>query len=360
MKPFDTNVDEWKQNKQKPLIIFGRSGSGKSTLAQKLLDGYNLIRVSPENIENINIEEYILSSIGRKDIMQMFSTSIGKALYIDDFQLFKTAVQSKLVSIIRDCKIPSVIVTTKINRSIDSLKKFSFFVEIAPSINDIIQIVCATMDPGMNKTQLANFIRDCHLNLNIIFLHLSVQKNNTDHKERTENITKELMNTQSYSDYYSLSEYNTVGFNLLHDLSRYMDHDRIVDVYDSIILGGLVESFPQNDSLYYDLLILHNVIFPHKIISEYRNNKTYSYKYNNYLSRSMICVHQNNIHQELSSTLHKNFDDTLLHILLNPEAQVDLSTHSLMKSFIFKRLKYLSSVIDIKMNKKRIEKQTHL
>ena len=289
----------------------------------------------------------------------MFSKSVGKALYIEDFQLFKTNIQNKLVSIIRDCKIPSVIVTTKINRSIESLKKFSFFVELSPSIDDIIQIVHTTMDPGMNKTQLVSFIRDCHMNLNIILLHLSIQKNNTDHKEKTEIITRELMNNKSYTDYFSLSEYNTIGFNLLNDLSLYIDHDRIVDVYESIIQGGLLESSPQNDSIYFDLLILHNVMYPHKIISESRNSKLYSYKYNNYLSRSMICVHQNNIHHELSH-IGGISDDTLLHILQNNDIIVDLSKDSLLKSFIFKRLKYLSSVINMIMNKKLLEKQTRL
>jgi len=348
-------LNEW--SKSIPLIIYGQEGSGKTTLALNILKGYNLVKIVPENIDNINIEEYILSSIGRKDVLQMFQKSKGKALYIEDFHLFKNSIQTKIIDIIKHCKIPIVIILSKLSRSIDLIKKNSLFFELKYTNNELITIIKKNIQTSLSNKELIQFIKDCHYNLNTILLHLNVLKNNTDHKEKTELVTQDLMNNKNYNNYFSIHEYNTVSLNFLTELEKYIKRERInilPTIYENIIKGGIVESTLMNDYIYYDLLVLYNVICPHKIISENRNNKKYTYKYNNYLSKSMICIHQNNIHNDLKYVCN---DDLLLKFLKYDSMNLNLTDYPLMKSYIFKRLNYLGTVLDMKINKKLLEKR---
>ena len=354
-KKLDDTLNSW--SKTIPLIIYGQEGSGKTTIALEILKEYNLVKVLPENIENINIEEYILSSISRKDVLQMFDKSKGKALYIEDFHLFKNNIQTKLINIIKKCKIPIVIITSKLSRSIDLIKKNSLFFELKYTNNELIKIIKKNVQTSLSNKELIKFINDCHYNLNTILLHLVVLKNNTDHKEKTELVTQSLMNNKNYNDYFSIYEYNTVGLNFLTELEKYVKRDKInilPAIYENIIKGGIVESTMMNDSIYFDLLVLYNVMYPHKIFAENRNNKKYTYKYNNYLSKSMICIHQNNIHNDLKDVLN---DNILLKFLKNDSMTLNLTDYPLMKSYIFKRLNYLGSVLDMKINKKLLEKR---
>tara|TARA_B100000900_G_scaffold408298_1_gene422338 strand:- start:2847 stop:3932 length:1086 start_codon:yes stop_codon:yes gene_type:complete len=354
-KKLDDKLNSW--NKSIPLIIYGQEGSGKTTLALNILKGYNLIKVVPENIENINIEDYILSSISRNDVLQMFHKSHGKALYIEDFHLFKNNIQTKLINIIKKCKIPIVIVLSKLSRSIELIKKHTLFFELKYTNGELIKIIKNNVHTSLSDKNLTKFIKDCHYNLNTIFLHLNILKNNTDHKEKTEYLTYYLMNNKDYDNYFSIQEYNTIGLNFLTELEKYFKRERInilPTIYENILKGGIVESTMMNDCIYYDLLILYNVIFPHKIIANNRNSKKYLYKYNNYLSKSMICIHQNNIFHDLKDIFN---DNTLLKFLKEDNMTLNLKNHLLIKSYIFKRLKYLGTVIHMKINKKLLEKR---
>lgn len=348
-------LNSW--SKSIPLIIYGQEGSGKTTLALNILKGYNLVKVLPENLDNVNIEEYILSSIGRKDILQMFDKSSGKALYIDDFHLFKNNIQTKLIGIIKKCNIPVVIILSKLSRSIDLIKKHSLFFELKYTNSELIKIIKKNIQTNLSNKELIQFINKCHYNLNVILLHLNILKNNTDHKEKTELVTQDLMNNKNYNDYFSIHEYNTVGLNFLTELDKYIKRERInilPKIYENIIKGGMIESTMINDFIYFDLLIIYNVICPHKIIGKIRNSKKYEYKYNNYLSKSMICIHQNNIYNDLKNICN---DDILIQFLKEDNTTLNLNTFPLMKPYIFKRLKYLGSVIDMKINKKLLEKR---
>lgn len=348
-------LDEW--SKSIPLIIYGQEGSGKTTLALNILKGYNLVKVLPENLDNVNIEEYILSSIGRKDILQMFDKSGGKALYIDDFHLFKNNIQTKLIGIIKKCNIPVVIILSKLSRSIDLIKKHSLFFELKYTNSELIKIIKKNIQTNLSNKELIQFINKCHYNLNVIILHLNILKNNTDHKEKTENVTQDLMNNEYYNDYFSIHEYNTISLNFLTELKNYVKKEKmdiLPAIYENILKGGMIESTMMNNSIYFDLLVLYNIICPHKIISEIRNNKKYIYKYNNYLSKSMICIHQNNIHHDLKNIYN---DNILLKFLKEDNTTLNLNNFPLMKPYIFKRLKYLGTVLDMKINKKLLEKR---
>lgn len=343
-----------------PLIIYGNEGSGKTSLALEILKGYNLVKVVPENIDNVNIEEYILSSIGRKDVLQMFDKSKGKALYIEDFHLFKNNIQTKLINIVKKCKIPIVIVLSKLSRSIDLIKKNSLFFELKYTNGELIKIIKKNVQTSLSNKELIKFIRDCHYNLNTILLHLNVLKNNTDHKEKSEIVTQDLMNNKKYNDfndYFSIHEYNTVGLNFLTELQKYLKkgvYNELSLIYENILRGGLVESTMMNDSIYYDLLVIYNITCPHRTLSKIRNSKKYEYKYNNYLSKSMICIHQNNIHNDLKEVCN---DNILIQFLKDDSMTLNLTDYPLMKSYIFKRLNYLGSVLNMKINKKLLEKR---
>jgi len=353
-------LNEW--DRKKPLIIYGEPGSGKTTLALNLLEGYNLVKIMPENIENINIEEYILSSIGRKDVLQMFSNSKGKALYIEDFHIFKNNVQTKIINILKICPIPVVLITSKLGRGIEILKKHSLYFELKYTNTEIIKIIKKNVKTKLNNEQLILFSKECHSNLNIVILHLNVLKNDTDYRQKIACMTELLMNNKSSCDFGSVHEYNTIGLNFLTDLHNHLVEERLPEtlprVYDTILQGGIVESTMLNDSIYYNLLIIYNVISPHAIIRDNRNETKYIYKYNNYLSKQMICIHQNNILNELSKVFNnKNMDETLILFLKNDTHTLDISLNPMMKPYIFKRLNYLGSVLNININKKLLDKR---
>jgi hypothetical protein len=354
-------LDEWSKlkdwDKSIPLIIYGQEGSGKTTIALEILKDYNLIKVFPENIENINIEDYIISSLGRRDVLQMFNNSRGKALYIEDFHLFNNNIQAKLLGIIKKCKIPTIIVISKLSRSIDILKRFSLLFELKYNNSELIKIIKKNVNTHLTNKELISFIKDCNNNLNTVILHLNIIKNNTDHKEKTEIVTEGLMNNTKSFNLFSIHEYNTLGLNFLTQLENYIKTDKISEiskVYEYILMGGVIESTMLNDPVYFDLLVIYNVISPHRIIKNNRNNKKYIYKYNNYLSKSMICIHQNNIYHDLKNI---QSDDTLIRFLEDDTITLDLTMNPLIKSYVFKRLNFLATVLNMKNNKKLLEKR---
>ena len=72
----------------------------------------------------------------------------------------------------------------------------------------------------------------------------------------------------------------------------------------------------------------------------------------------MICIHQNNILNELSKVFNnKNMDETLILFLKNDTHTLDISLNPMMKPYIFKRLNYLGSVLNININKKLLDKR---
>ena len=68
----------------------------------------------------------------------------------------------------------------------------------------------------------------------------------------------------------------------------------------------------------------------------------------------MICIHQNNIQQDLELICD---DDTLIHFLEDDTIVLNITSFPLMKSYIFKRLNYLGTVLDMKISKKILEKR---
>jgi hypothetical protein len=357
MSSFKKTINDWNKTKDKPLMIYGVEGCGKTTLARSLLIDYNIIYVAPENIENINIEEFIHASVSRKDILQLLSKSPGKAFLIDDFHLFKVPMQSKLVDIFRTCKIPLIIVSSRTSRTTEKLLNFSYLIELRYTNKEILNIIRKNVITDMKDAELLRFVDNCQSNLNIIFLHIHVKQNNTDRKGKTEQLTEELMNNKFSHDYFEIAEYNTVGFNFLTDIYKYIDKECIHEVYESIICGGIIESGLLNDSIHYDLLIIYNVICPHKIITDNRNSVKYLYKYNNYLSKSMICVHQHNILSELTRYFGPNIDDILINFIQNTESTLDISNNPLLIAFIFKRINYLGTILKVKNSKKSLTKR---
>ena len=60
-KKLNQILNTW--SKSIPLIIYGQEGSGKTTIALEILKGYNLVKVVPENIDNINTSMIISRNV---------------------------------------------------------------------------------------------------------------------------------------------------------------------------------------------------------------------------------------------------------------------------------------------------------
>ena len=102
-------------------------------------------------------------------------------LYRRFFNVFKNNIQTKLINIIKKCKIPIVIVLDKLS-SIDLIKRILFF-ELKYTNNELIKIIKNNVQTNLSNKELIKFIKIVII-ISIILLHLNVQKNNTDHKEK--------------------------------------------------------------------------------------------------------------------------------------------------------------------------------
>ena len=83
-------VNQWKDEKSKPLFIYGFPGTGKTTLANHLLKDYHIININSDQRKCKGcLKKFIQDSLYKKDILMMLHTSHHyKALLIDDLQYF--------------------------------------------------------------------------------------------------------------------------------------------------------------------------------------------------------------------------------------------------------------------------------
>ena len=65
-------------------------------------------------------------------------------------------------------------------------------------------------------------------------------------------------------------------------------------------------------------------------------------------------INMNNIHQDLKEVCN---DNILIQFLKDDNVTLNLTDYPLMRSYIFKRLNYLGSVLNMKINKKLLEKR---
>ena len=160
--------------------------------------------------------------------------------------------------------------------------------------------------------------------------------------------------------YLKVTEYNTVSYNLLTDIENYIPYFKcILKIYESIIQCEYFEFnlFKNNDKFNIDLYILLGVVYPYKYFVKYRNNHKYTYKYNNYVSNTMISISQVKYLNNFYNSFNVNIDLFIMYIYsLSTKDLKILSKSEFMKSFkefnfnIKNRLIVTSNIYDKKID----------
>ena len=266
-------VSTWSSN-LKPLYLLGPSGCGKSTLAEELLQGHHIIRITREHIKyKQDIAYYVNDTLQRKNVLMMMSQDTGyKALLLDDIHVFvkhdKSALK-KLVQIIKTLgsKYKIICCSHKSNdKLIQSIVKMSYVLDLTPETPTVLQL---TSDKNYSLKELIQLIQ---------------QK------------------TSIYDLFrYSYSEYSITSLNFLENIPSLLislKPSLLFDIFKSICIGDYIEYKYIHLNLDMDTRVFYSCIYPFiKSRIHLQIPKYYHYKYNSYISRSMIQIHNQSIIQ---------------------------------------------------------------
>jgi len=298
-------IKTWLSTKDKPLFITGISGCGKSTLANQLLEEYHIVHIHSDHIKYAgNLIDTIQNDLFKKDVLMMCSMNSYKALLIDDIQLFieydKSGL-SKLIDFIKviHSKYPIILVSDKASHKyIDIIQSISYTIQLSFSMKFYKTIL---KKDDIQETQLKQWIQGSDKNLHILKLQ-GYHKNTIDKKYPLKDVIQLLFtNNITITDLFRLcsSEYNTLALNILENtpfIVKSYDLDIINKVYASFCMGDSIESKYIDKNIELDTLILYSCIIPRNYAySTIYLNKNYKFKYNSYISKSLIQIHNQSL-----------------------------------------------------------------
>lgn len=284
-----TIVSEWLSNKDKPLFILGEEGTGKTTLASQLLNDTHIVSINSEHVKySGNIIDYIKDSLFKKDILMMCSKNHYKSLLIDDFQYFLKLDKSN---------------TKKIIEFIKSLHK-KYLVIINSSIVDhklikpLTNFYVITLKFSMNfytKISNGNNIYENHSNYHTV----NKLPSEKDYNYTLNQILHRLFECNSTNEMFRLtsSEYKTISYNLLQNIIYLSQtYDYLCNMYQSICMGDYIETKYIDKDIPLDILSFFYCVYPRYICYKYISiPKQYNFKYNNYISKSLIQIHNQSL-----------------------------------------------------------------
>ena len=256
-------LTQWSQ--EKPLYLMGPSGSGKSEIAHHLLRDHHIIQITREHIKfTKDISKYIEDSLFRKNVlMMMTSVNCMKALLLDDIQVFvkhdKPSLK-KMITLIKQCTPKYKIICCghpTNDKSVQSLLKMCYTVDITP-----VMSLSAIHNPSSFQM-----------------------------------ILEKLSTHPSLSELFRLcsSEYSITSLNLLENypsLIKRISPHQLASMYTSICYGDNMEYKYIHTNLDMDLRIFYACVAPLIHIKHNLHTKPQTqYKYNSYISRSMIQIH---------------------------------------------------------------------
>ena len=293
----------WKDKKDKPLFISGYNGSGKSHIANQLLFDYHIISINSDNIKKNDILEYINESLYTHDIFKMISSNINyKALLIDDIQLFSkydkinlTKIY-KLIKNLNTIKHPVIIVCNNdVNKTINLIKKISYNIEIKFNLNYYKYILKHNGIPL--TTSNINYILSSDKNLyTILATILNFKKTDKDSKLNLyTTINYILSNDITISELIRLcsSEYSILSLNLLENIPFNicnLDISLLYNIYKYYCTSDYFEYKFINLNIDLTLKIFYSCIFS-VLYSKQLIKKKLKIKYNSYISKSIIQIH---------------------------------------------------------------------
>jgi len=302
-------IQTWLSLKDKPLFITGISGCGKSTLANKLLKEYHIVPIHSDHLKySGDIINLIQNTLFKKDVLMMCSRNPYKSLLIDDIQLFirydKSGL-SRLIDFVKTIndKYPIILVSDNISHKyIDIIQSISYTIQLNFSMRFYKTILKKEDIPDI---QLNRLIQTSDRNLHS--LKVNGHHTSTIDKRYSINDVIQLLFTNKITivDLFRLcsSEYNTLSLNILENtpfIIKPYDINILAKVYSSVCMGDFIESKYIDKNIDLEVILLFSCILPRNYIySRIHLNKDYIFKFNSYISKSLIQIHN----QSLLSTI---------------------------------------------------------
>jgi hypothetical protein len=323
----NNKLNQWLTNKDKPLFITGYSGCGKTYLAKQLLKGTHIININSEYIKySKDITEHLTSSLLKKDIFMMISSiSQYKALLIDDIQLFSQLDKPNLTKIYKFIQPvhykqhPVILICDETeDKCIKLMKKISYVVDIQfnlPYYQYIFhkkQIPIDKLRDILPKTKNLNTIFTTINNFSTIL--------NDINKTNDETIEECLLNNYNCNELFRKcsSDYSIISLNLLENIPyviKDINKKNIYDIYKSVCIDDYMEYKYIQNNLDLEIRLYYSCIKPISCIKQ-NPIKINKLKYNTYVSRSIIqihnqCILQNNtvIYLDLLKKIYNHIID---------------------------------------------------
>ena len=306
----NNKLTQWKLLHDKPLFIQGYDGCGKSYIAKQLLKDYHIITISSEFIKySSDIIEHLNSTLFKKDIFMMLSSSNHyKALVIDDIQLFSKYDKSTLskleafVKLIKFSQNPVILLCNECeDKYIKSMKHFSYVITIQFNFNYYKDI--------LNKNILNKNITDSDLhsilyktkNLNTLLSTVQNFTNSSiDKVDTTDNIINDcLLHTYSYNDIIRKcsANYSTISLNLVENIPIIcptVSKSQLYNIYKSLCIDDYIEYKYILCNPELDIRVFFSCLYPFIHIKQ-SPIIIKPIKYNTYISRSIIQIHNQSI-----------------------------------------------------------------
>jgi hypothetical protein len=359
-------LNKWITNKDKPLFIIGYDGCGKTYWANELLKSYHIININSEYIKHSkDITEHLESSLLKKDIFMMISNNnVYKALLIDDIQIF---IQSdkptltkiyKFVQTIDIRKFPVVFICNETeDKCCKSMKLFSYVIKIKYNQQHYQNILSDRFD----NDKICSFIK-LTKNLNTI---ISTAGNFNEIKNDIVtpiDITLNTILTKKYkiTDIIRLcsSDYTIISLNMLENipvLIKNITATVLYGIYNSVIYDDYIEYKYIQYNIDIDVRIYYSCVVPLLKIKHYIDSidNIVKLKYNRYISRSIIQIHNQTILRDATvlylgiiKDMYKSLTDN--NVIVNVD-NIDLKT-------LEKQMKVYNYYYNKNMNKKQFTK----
>jgi len=355
-------LNNWIKYKDKPLFITGYDGCGKTYWANKLLKDYHIININSEHIKfSKDITEYLESSLFKKDIFMMISSNNEyKALLIDDIQLFIQSDKSTLSKIYKfvqtiNKKYPIIFICNETeDKCCKSMKLISYVIEIKFSQKHYHDILCDKFD----NDKINSFIKQTK-NLNTIISTAGNFDEINKDKEEPVDVTLHNILTKDYSITdiirFCSSDYTVISLNILENipyLIKLLNYNNLYDSYKSVIYDDYIEYKYIQNNIDVDVRIFYSCVYPLLTIKSFINNIV-KLKYNKYISRSIIQIHNQTILRD-ETELYLGIINSMYKSLTNADININLNDVNLKT--LEKQMKVFNYYYNKNMNKKQFTK----